>query len=97
MDDNQHKYTMKRKRYGWGWTPVTWQGWIFIFAQVGIVIVAATFLPHKPAQPTASELVRFLWIVGLAFINLIIFSIKTSPAPHWRWGRKSSDNPDEDF
>lgn len=97
MNDEHKKYAMKRKRFGWGWIPVTWQGWVFIFAQVGIIITTATFLPHKPAHPTADQFLRFILIFGLAFMNLIIFALKTSPRPKWRWGKKSSDNPDEDF
>lgn len=97
MDEKDEKYTMKRKRYGWGWIPVTWQGWVFIFAQVGIIVIAATLLPHKPAHPSTDQLLRFFGIFGLAFLNLIIFSLETSPRPKWRWGKKSSDNPDEDF
>lgn len=97
MDDDHKKYTMKRKRFGWGWTPVTWQGWVFIFAQVGIIITAATILPHKPAHPTPDQRFHFFLIFGLALMNLIIFSAQTSPKPKWRWGRKPTDNPDEDF
>lgn len=96
-NSDDKKYLMKRRRYGWGWTPTTWQGWAFLTLQSAIVIVAATFLPVKPAQPTAGETLRFFLIFGFAIINLIIVGVSTAPTPKWRWGKKPDDNPDEDF
>lgn len=97
MNDDHKKYLIKRRRYGYGWIPVTWQGWLFLILQAGIVITAATFLPHKPAQPTTAELVQFFIIFGLAVANLVLVSVQMSPTPKWRWGKKPSDDPDKDF
>ncbi len=97
MSDERKKYLMKRRRYGYGWIPVTWQGWLFLVLQAAIVVVAATALPAKQAQPTIGELVHFFLIVGFAIASLVLVSIQTSPSPKWRWGKKSSDNPEEDF
>jgi hypothetical protein len=88
---------MKRRRYGWGWIPVTWQGWVVILAQISIVFIAAFQLPPKPAMPTAAQLFNFLVTLVLAIGTLILVSWFTSPSPRWRWGKKDSDNPDEDF
>lgn len=98
MDNQNHKkYLMKRRRFGWGWIPVTWQGWVFLVLQLAIIFVAATSLPAKPTQPTTGELVRFFVIVGCAIAALVLVSIQWGPTPRWRWGKKQSDNPDEDF
>lgn len=88
---------MKRRRYGYGWMPVTWQGWLLLILQGVLVIVAATFLPAKPAQPTTSELIRFFIILACAVLTLILVSVQNSPRAKWRWGKKPGDNPDEDF
>lgn len=98
MNEKDHKkYLMKRRRYGWGWVPVTWQGWLLLAMQFAVILTAASFLPAKPAQPTISELVRFFLIVALTIGVLILVTIQASPSPRWRWGKKKSDNPDEDF
>lgn len=97
MEDNKNKYQMKRRRFGYGWTPVTWQSWVFIALQLVIIFAAITFLPQKPAQPTIGELVSFFAIVSSVIASLAIFSLKTGPKPKWRWGRKPSDNPSEIF
>jgi len=68
-----------------------------LVSQVAIVIVAAFSLPPKPAQPTTPELVRFFVITVLAIATLIIISAWGGPKPRWRWGKKPTDNPDEDF
>lgn len=97
MEDDRKKYLMKRRRYGYGWVPTTWQGWLIIILQIAIVFAAASALPVKPAQPTAEELTRFLVIAGLAVVNLMLISTHVGPKPKWRWGKKPGDNPDEDF
>lgn len=94
---NSKEYLMKRRRYGWGWIPVTWTAVLIIAFQVAIIFISATFLPVKPAQPTLGELVAFVAILALAIATIFIFSLATSPKPTWRWGKKPSDNPDEDF
>lgn len=91
-------YWFKRRRYGWGWVPVTWQGWTTIVGFLGIIIVAAaTQLPAKPEQPSNNELVNFFVIFMVALLLLLIISIAKGPAPHWRWGKKPSDDPKEDY
>jgi hypothetical protein len=98
MTKNKNKeYLMKRRRYGWGWTPVKWQSIAVIIMQVVIIFVAATFLPLKPIQPTVGELIAFFMIVSLSITTLIIFSSVSAPKPSWRWGKKPTDNPEEDF
>lgn len=88
---------MKRKRFGWGWTPVSWTAAIILLTQVGIVLAATTFLPVKPEQPTLNEFTAFLAIIALSIITITTFGLATSPRPKWRWGKSESDNPDEDF
>ena len=97
MKDTHKNYQMKRRRFGYGWTPITWQSWLFIIMELIIILTAATFLPLKPEQPTASELLRFFVIFGAAIVTLIIFTTQTSPKAKWRWGKKPGDDPDEDF
>jgi len=88
---------MKRRRYGWGWTPTTWQAWLFIVTQLGIIFVAAFQLPLKPMHPSLEQLLSFFIVVAFVVLSLIIVASQTAPKPHWRWGKKPDDNPNEDF
>ncbi|MEO8104733.1 MAG: hypothetical protein ABI602_00145 [Candidatus Saccharibacteria bacterium] len=97
MKADNKKYWMKRKRYGWGWIPATWQGWALLVLQGGIVVITATLLPADPAYPTVNGFIKQVSIWLLAIATIVLVAIGTSPKPHWRWGKKDTDNPDEDF
>ena len=97
MKNDDKKYWMKRRRYGWGWTPTTKRGWLFIVSQVLIIFAAALMLPTKPNEPTTFELIGFFVIVALVIISLFMVTSDTAPKARWRWGKKDTDNPDEDF
>ena len=75
----------KAKRYGYGWTPATWQGW----ACIALYTLALGFvaLGVNWAAPTQSDI--FLWFVPLTLLFttiLVVVSYKTGETPRWRWG-----------
>jgi hypothetical protein len=39
----------------------------------------------------------YFLVFGFAITNLILIATAISPKAKWRWGKKPSDNPDEDF
>jgi len=41
LKDNPNKYWFRRKLYGWGWTPATWQGWLTLL--IFILIIPLNF------------------------------------------------------
>ena len=94
---NDKPYWMKRTRYGWGWIPTTWQGVLFIVLQIGVLFVAASQLPGKPAQPSAAQLIKLFTVVAMVVVSLALVSSRTAPTPRWRWGKKATDNSAEDF
>jgi hypothetical protein len=87
-------YWFKRKRYGWGWTPVTWQGWGVVVVLIVAVVVAAFALGQ---DPSTGALVAYFVFVTLAVGCVILLSVTKGPRPRWRWGRSSEDDPREDF
>lgn len=91
--EKQTSYWFKRKRFGWGYVPVTWQGWMLIAAYVLVITLAATaFLDGTPGESAF-----FILIFILATAGLFQISFRKGPWPRWRWGKKPDDNPDEDF
>lgn len=97
MGENTKKYWFKRRRYGWGWVPITWQGWFTIVAFFITIIAAALQLPPKPEEPTSKDLAQFFGILIVGTLLLSIVTALKGPRPHWRWGKKPTDNPDEDY
>ena len=86
-------YWSKRKRYGYGWTPVTWQGWTTV--GIWLVFVLGATLIIDESSPNTGWV--FVSLVFLSTIPLIIISYKTGPKPKWRWGKKPGDDPDLDW
>ncbi len=70
------------KRYGWGATPVSWQGWAIMIGFIAIGIGAGRFFADRPIVVAA--------IVVPAMIVLLVITVKTTRGGwRWRWG---SDN-----
>ena len=84
-------YWFKRRRYGWGFFPVTLQGWLVILVFL-IIAVVDGLMTRGGDQDT-----RFFIIFVTDLVLLFITLFSKSPSPHWRWGKKDTDNPDEDF
>ena len=94
--DSTH-YWFKRRRYGWGFMPVTWQGWAVI---LGYVLIVAALIPaflDAPEAVAAKEAGFFVILFTAATAGMLMISFSKGPRPHWRWGRKPGDNPDEDY
>ncbi len=90
-------YWFKRRRYGWGWTPVTWQGWLTIIAFVAIVVGGGFTLQDVPDGEFTKEVGIYLIVVLVSAIALVRIGFAKGPKPRWRWGKKPDDNPDEDW
>ncbi len=91
-------YWFKRRRYGWGWTPVTWQGWAIVVVCLGGIIATAFMLPTDESRNswTANDW-KFLGVVAVLLAVLFIATYAHGPKPKWRWGSSPGDDPREDF
>lgn len=87
----------KRRRYGYGWMPVTWQGGAVVGAYVLVVAALIPAFLDAPTRAQSKELGFFLLFVAVATVGLISISLRKGPRPRWRWGKKPGDNPDEDY
>lgn len=81
----------KRKKYGYGWVPHTWQGWITISTYVAIItIIIISREEYIPGNPNSGS--NFL-VFGLPIILLTILFIsivyKKGEKPRWQWGDKN--------
>ncbi len=68
----------KSKKYGWGWTPATWQGWAIIIIYTLLTIFILAIDPIS----WLSYVVTFILTLILLFI-----CYKTGERPRWRWGK----------
>ncbi len=86
LRDNPEGYWFKRKVYGWGWVPATWQGW----ATLGVFLIIFTLLTYSFASsegvPQDTDIFAFLGsALGWALV-LILTCYITGEPPKWQWG-----------
>lgn len=78
------KIWFRRKLYGWGWTPVAWQGWAVI-GGFAAVLVALSLSLDKNSSPKE---IAFMFLLPAAVLtaSLICIAYKTGERPRWQWG-----------
>lgn len=95
MNDTQHPLWFKRRRYGYGWTPVTWQGWLLVclllLTAVGGAIILLT------VQYSNVLLWAYLNAVIVMVVLVLILAYRYGPSPKWRWGKKPTDDSKLDY
>ena len=77
----------RAKRYGLGWYPVSWQGWVITLLYV--VIILRTFswadkMSHSGSDTLIAFAPPFIVITGL----LLVICYKKGEMLKWRWGNK---------
>ena len=85
----------KAKKYGWGWTPVTWQGWFAVFIYVGCVMRFA-FIVDERAHSASDFLMNFFLLAAIPTLLLIWLCYEKGEKPHWSWGDSSRDETKKD-
>jgi uncharacterized membrane protein len=79
------KLWFKAKRYGWGWVPVTWGGWLTVLGFVVFQIWNAFRLDET--SHSVSDTVRpFILESVVAVVVLIAICYYKGEKPSWRWG-----------
>jgi hypothetical protein len=78
----------RARSYGWGWTPMTLEGWLVIFAfLVAVGIITGLYIyrmQHGASHGTA--MLVFLLAIGILTGLLIAVCWVTGERPRWRWG-----------
>jgi hypothetical protein len=82
------RYWFKPKRYGYGATPATWEGWAFTGLGVAIAAIVAS-VASRSGHPFSGPVALMCWAVLAIIIVLtvVIVKFKTDGAWRWRWGR----------
>ena len=75
------KYWFKPKRYGYGATPSSWEGWL-------ICIVFIIYIIWRIPTLNQSNIRFFLELIVLIIILVYISKKKTDGSWKWRWGNK---------
>ncbi len=90
MKEEQKKLWFRRKRYGWGWTPVSWEGWVILFIYVALLFW--NFRTIDAVQHSGSDtLINFAPRFVILSLILIFFCYWKGEEPKWTWGNHESD------
>jgi len=85
LKDNPKGYWFKRKLYGWGWTPVKWQGWVVIAAYIAILLAIVIPLDEK-SESDSDALFVVIGIMVILTAILIAICYWKGEKPKWQWG-----------
>lgn len=91
VKDNPEGYWFKRKLFGWGWTPVKWQGWAVIAVYVTLLIALFRHVDtgsHSASDTLIGFAVPFVVLTGA----LIVVAYLKGEPPHWMWGFPKEDD-----
>ena len=86
---NSEHLWFKRKLYGWGWTPATWQGWVVILIYIALVML----FPFTIDENSSASEVFFTGILPVALLTIALIRVcyKFGEKPRWQWGKIKSD------
>jgi hypothetical protein len=80
-------YWFKPKRYGYGATPATWQGWAVTAAGAAVVVAATTVMASVENPYSASVWIPCALAAGSVVVWMVIVSYRKSEGEwRWRWG-----------
>lgn len=83
-------YWFAAKRFGWGWVPITWQGWlgtlIYLFLVIGDVVAGIAF--EKISHSISDTLIFATPSFILHTILFFLLTYGKGEAPRWRWSIK---------
>jgi catechol 2,3-dioxygenase-like lactoylglutathione lyase family enzyme len=83
----KNKLWFRRKTYGWGWTPITWQGWLVTL----IVVVIPLFIKYSTKMMEFSRTSQYFYTwasVPILVMGLTLICFRYGEKPRWQWGVK---------
>ena len=67
------------KRYGFGSTPISWQGWALTLGFVALIMLIAVTFAKRPLQLIAI-------VIPVTALFIVICARTTRGGLRWRWG-----------
>ena len=78
-------YWFKQKHYGYGATPVTWQGWLLMLAYLMIVGGCVALVAASHVSPSVLLAAAIVFVVATAVAFRWTY-LRTEGGWRWRWG-----------
>ena len=96
--DNPKGYWFKRKWYGWGWTPVRWQGWAAVGLTVALITWnAVDFGASAETGEVTDALLAWFFVRTAGAIGFILaIAYWKGEPPKWMWGVPPQEEQKQD-
>lgn len=83
------KHWFLPKCYGYGFFPISWQGWLSTLILLGLILLSAYVNNFFNYQVNTQDGFRyFLDVVILCLLFTLLFKDKVKGGLRWQWGRK---------
>ena len=101
LKEPMKKFWFKPKRYGWGFFPVSIEGWVATLVLIGLIFISAYthnfFLSDdKSALSSKDGLAFLLDLVVLCSLFTVLFKNRLKGGLKWRWGKHDPDRKDNE-
>ncbi len=83
------KLWFKAKTYGWGWYPVSWEGWLVTGVFAALAALPAPLLASLGfVNDRTGLLFTLVFLLYIALITALLLWVcyRTGEKPRWRWG-----------
>jgi hypothetical protein len=81
-----NEYWFVPKQYGYGATPVTWEGWVVAAIFLAIVIALVLIVPRRKKAGLSNKGPLIALFASTA-VFIWICAVKTNGDWSWRWGQ----------
>ncbi len=86
------QYWFRRKLYGWGWTPATWQGWTILVVWLALFVLGEiVFMQQLKTDQSLIVFGIFFMYVLVLVVSLMAVCYKTGEKPRWQWGKDEDE------
>jgi len=90
------KLWFKRKLYGWGWQPASWEGWLVLWLFLVVILGNVLLRYDLDTEPQKNDVLRMVAeTFGLVFFLILVY-VRTGERPRWQWGKRVEDEEDGD-
>jgi len=84
------KFWFKPKRYGYGFYPISWEGWLSVLCYLAVLFLAAYTNNLFSCEISTKEGMRFIFdLILITTIASLLFYPKTKGPLKWNWGREN--------
>jgi hypothetical protein len=84
------QYWFRPKQYGYGATPITWEGWVLVLGFAALMAVSVVVMNRFAGVANPAGWLIWAVVVAGGVLWLVQFSRRRTDGEwRWRWGREN--------